>query len=112
MLPIKYKNGLFNRIKIFFNNIFKKKPIINENIEDIKENKVEINPKENEFYKMKVASNKVKIKNDILTLIDNNPELINTLPIEKLKALEGIYDEMIEENDRKIKKLKREFVWK
>ena len=100
-LPIKYKDG-------FFSNIFKKKSVINELSEDIKENKVEINSKENEFDKMKLSSSKVKVKDDILTLIDNNPELINTLSIDKLKELDSMYDEIIEENDRKIKKLKRE----
>jgi hypothetical protein len=107
-LPIKYTDGFFNKIKMFFSNIFNKKTIINETSEEVKHNKVEINSKENEFDKMKTSSNKVKIKEDILTLIDNNPELINTLSIEKLEELDSMYDEIIEENDRKINKLKRE----
>ncbi len=104
-LPIKYKDGLFNKIKMFFSNFIKKKPAIEE---PIKENKVEISSKETEFDKMKVASNKVKIKEDILTLIERYPELIDSLSIDKLKELDSMYDEIIEENDRKIKKLKRE----
>ena len=107
-LPIKYKDGFFSKIKMFFSNIFKKNTIINEPIEEIKENKVEISSKENEFDKMKVASSKVKIKDDILTLIDNNPELINTLSIDELRELDSMHDEIIKENDRKINKLKRE----
>jgi len=110
-LPIKYKDGFFNKIKIFFISIFKKNTIVNEQIEEIKENKVEISSKETEFDKMKVASSKVKVKDDILTLIDNNPELINTLSIDKLKELDSMYDEIIAENDRKINKLKREIAW-
>ena len=107
-LPIKYKDGLFSKIKIFFSNILKKNSIIFETIEEDEHNKVGINSKETEFDKIKVASNKVKIKDDILTLIENNPELINTLSIDKLKQLDSMYDEIIEENDRKINKLKRE----
>lgn len=107
-LPIKYKDRVFGRIKMFFSNLFKKKPIINESIKEIKENKININSKETEFSKMKVASNQLKIKEDILTLIDKNPKLIETLSIEKLKALGSMYDEIIEKNDRKIRQLKRE----
>lgn len=109
-LPIKYKDGFLSKIKMFFSSIFKKNTSVNEPIEEIKENKVEISSKENEFDKMKVASSKVKIKDDILTLIDTNPELINTLSIDKLKELDSMYDEIIAENDRKINKLKREIV--
>ena len=107
-LPIKYKNRIFSRIKIFFSNLFKKKSIINESIKEIKENKPDINSKETEFPKMKLASNQLKIKEDILTLIDKNPKLIDTLSIDKLKELDSMYDEIIEKNDRKIRQLKRE----
>lgn len=107
-LPIKYKDGLFSKIKMFFSNLFQKKPIIDKSIKEIKENKLDINSKETEFNKMKVSSNKVMIKEEILTLIEKNPELIDTLSIEKLKELDSMYDEIIEKNDRKIRKLKRE----
>ena len=62
----------------------------------------------NEFKKMKVASNRVRIKEDILTSVEKNPHLIKIFSIEKLNELDTMYDEIIEKNDRKIKQLRRE----
>lgn len=107
-LPIKYEDGFFSKIRKFFSNVFKKKSVTTEQLEVIKEKEVEINTNESDFAKMKVASNRVRIKEDILTLVEKNPELIENLSIEKLKELDKMYDEIIEKNDRKIKQLKRE----
>lgn len=107
-LPIKYEEGFFRKIKKFFGNIFKKSVVAEKQPEVIKEDKKEINNNGTEFVKMKLASNKIKIKEDILTLIEKNPSLIETLSIGKLKELEKMYNEIIEKNDRKIKQLKRE----
>jgi len=104
-LPIKYKEGIFSRIKKFFSGLLKKDSIV---IEKYEEEKVEVVHKEDEFEKMRVASNKVKIKDDILSMIEKNPELIETLSIDKLIELDHMYDQIIEANDRKIKRLKRE----
>ena len=106
-LPIKYENGFFFKIKNFFSNIFRKNYDVVEEHEIIKGNKIEINNIESEFAKMKRASNKAKIKEDIFTLIEKQPELIETLSIDKLKVLSDICNKIIEENDRKIKQLKR-----
>ena len=106
-LPIKYENGFFFKIKNFFRNIFRKKYDVVEEFEIIKENKTEINNVESEFERMKQISNKAKIEEDIFALIEKHPELIETLSIDKLKVLSDICNKIIEENDRKIKQLKR-----
>ena len=109
-LPIKYENGFFFKIKNFFSNIFRKNyAVVKEKNEIIKENKTEIVNIESEFEKMKSASNKAKIEEDIFTLIEKHPELIETLSIDKLKVLSDICNKIIEENDRQIKKLNRKF---
>jgi len=79
-----------------------------EQFEVIKQDKIEINTNESDFDKMKVASNRVRIKEDILILVEKNPALIENLSLDKLKELDKMYDEIIEKNDRKIKQLKRE----
>lgn len=109
-LPIKYKDNLFVKIKKFFSNVLKNNSTATEQVKVIKENEIEINTNESEFDKIKLASNRVKIKEDILILVEKNPKLIETLSIDKLKELNKMYDEIIERNDRKIKRLKREIV--
>jgi len=107
-LLIKYENNFFNKIKKFFSKILKKEPPIVNQVEVIKCNKIEVGTKVDEFDKMKKASKKAKIKEDILMLIEGNPQLLDTLSIDKLKELDQMYDEVIEKNDRKIKQLQRE----
>lgn len=107
-LPIKYEGGFFSKLKRFLNSVLKKHSVTAQQLGVLKENKVEISTNESDFDKMKAASNRVRIKEDILTLIEKNPALIESLPIDKLKELEKMYDEIIEKNDRKIKQLKRE----
>lgn len=108
-LPVKYKESLFSKIKKIFSNAFRKNiVVIPKHHEVVKKNKFEMNANDYILDKMKAESNRVKIKEDILTLIEKNPELIKTLSIESLKELESMYDEIIEKNERKIKQLKRE----
>ena len=107
-LPVKYENNFFSKFKTFFGNIFIKNSSVIKHNEVIKEVTPQVGTKENEFTKMKIASNKVKLKEDILGMIEKNPQLLETLSVDKLKELDRMYDEIIERNDRKIKQLKRE----
>lgn len=107
-LPIKYEGRFFNKIKNFFYRLFKKDVIVEECNIDIKENKIETNIQESEIENMKKISNKEKAKDEIVDLIEKNPEVLKTLSLEQLKKIDSIYDEIIKENDRKINKLKRE----
>lgn len=104
-LPEKYKDSFFIKVKRFFNNIFCRKSSDKKIDQELK---VEVKIKENEFNKMKEISNKSKLKEEILDIIEKKPELIETLSVERLRELDRMYDEIILENDRKINKLKRE----
>lgn len=114
-LPKKYKNSFFIYIKKFFAGIFRKKQEqVTDKMNDI-EQKVDMKTKQvestedkNELEKMKVLSNEIKLKEDIISLIEKNPALLDTLSIERLEELEKMYDMIIEKNEMKIKKLKRE----
>ena len=63
--------------------------------------------KENIFEKMRKATKQVEIKEDILAIIDKKPQVINTLSLKNLKALDKMYDDIIEKNDLEIRRLKR-----
>lgn len=114
-LPKKYKNSFFIYIKKFFAGIFRKKQEqvtykmndIEQKV-DMKTKQVESTEDKNELEKMKVLSNEIKLKEDIISLIEKNPALLDTLSIERLEELEKMYDMIIEKNEMKIKKLKRE----
>ena len=105
-LPKKYENSFFTKIKTFFSNIFIKKNNVVEAKKIIQKEIIENKTKE--LDKMKELSNKSKIKEDILAIVKENPELIKTMPIENLKELNRMCADIIEKNDREIKKLKRE----
>ena len=105
-LPEKYENNFFRKIKILFTNVFRNNKVTAED-KTVQDNGVEIKSVEFEFPKTKTLSNKARVKKDILGLIEKDPELINTLSLERLRELNSMYDEIIEENNRKINKLKR-----
>ena len=106
-LPQKYEESFIFKIKRFFSNLFGKKNIQKEEINPIvKEEKKEIHIKENSIEKMKQESNRVHLEEDILKIVEKNPELIENLTISQLEKLNDMYDKTIEENDRKIQRLK------
>ena len=110
---IVYKENFISKIKKFFKNLFGNKKrkddnieiVVNENIKEI-----DINKKEENFLKdIKVdtdVSDRVIKKKTFLEEIDGNVEMLNMLSIDRLKKLEKYYDDVIKENDAKIKKLK------
>ena len=105
-LPDKYNENFRVKIKRFFSSFFKKKNI-EENKEVQKENNDKIMDNSiNEIKKMKEESKKAQLKEDILEMTKNNPKLIETLSTAQLKELNNMYDKVIEENNRKIDKLK------
>ena len=106
-LPEKYKNSFFVRIRRFFSSAFGKKQVVTE--EKIVEKTVQapVSNKENVFETMKKGSQQVAIKEDILTMVDKNPQLINTLSLANLKELDKMYDDIIEKNNLEIRKLER-----
>ena len=106
-LPEKYKNSFFTRIRRFFSSAFGKKQVVTE--EKIVEKTVQapVLTKENVFETMKKGSQQVAIKEDILTMVDKNPQLINTLSLANLKELDKMYDDIIAKNNLEIRKLER-----
>lgn len=97
------QNNIFYKIKLFFIKLFK---INSEEILSIEAPKIE---KHNEFREN--LEKQVKLQNnktDILDKIENTPELILTLPVERLKQLSELYDEQLLEVELKIKKLKNQ----
>lgn len=108
-----YKESFISKIKDFFKKLFgNKKQEYNsiQTISDEKEQEIKTNVKEDGFLKeIKVnsnVSNKVIKKNTFLEEVDGNAEALNLLSISRLKKLEQYYDEIIKQNDAKIKKLK------
>jgi len=55
---------------------------------------------------MKKASKRVDLEEDIIKIVEKNPDLIDNLTILQLEKLNEMYDKIIEENDRKIQRLK------
>jgi len=109
-LPKKYEKGFFEKIKNFFLDIFSMKKVeINKVEENNLEKNNEIKEREqiNYFEEMKEVSKKEHIKQDIVSIIDKNPELIKTLSLLQLKELNKIYKKIIEEIEKNIKKLEK-----
>lgn len=98
---IKYKESIIDKIKNFFKGIFKKP----------EENTVEIKKEVDDSFinEIKVDEkivNSVIEKNNFLKEIEGNEEALNKLSIERLKKLEEYYDNIIKQNEQKIKQLK------
>lgn len=111
-LPQKYNNGIFSKIKRFFLGLFgKSKENVSKSSVNIIENELrsatikEDNPIKNSIDIMREQNVKNREKEELLLQIEKNPDLINEWPVEKLKKLEAIYDEKIEEYDKEIAKL-------
>lgn len=111
---IKYKESFISKIKRFFFNLFKGKKethvqeTSNEIDDDVK--KTNFDEEENKFFNdLKVDScyvDEFMAKKKFLKYIDGNVEALNLLSVDRLKKLEEYYDEIIKENEIKIKKLK------
>lgn len=108
---IKYKESFISKIKRFFFNLFKGKKethvqeTSNEIDDDVK--KTNFDEEENKFFNdLKVDSCYVDEFMAKKKFIDGNVEALNLLSVDRLKKLEKYYDEIIKENEIKIKKLK------
>ena len=109
---IEYKESIISKIKYFFKNIFRKKEVNNYYMpnESIKKLKQEEKNSQNNFIDdIKVETsitNEIFERNKFLKEIDGNKDALNMLSIDRLKKLEIYFDSFIEENEKKIKKLK------
>lgn len=104
-LPIIYKNNFINKIKNRCLKIFFKKQNATE--DNIEYATLYSLPKEDNFFQMKQEIKTIKLREEIIDIIDKNPEFIENLTVTQLKELNKIYDRLIEEEKRKNIKLKR-----
>ena len=102
-LPEKYKSNIFHKIRSFIRNIFMKEARV-----EIKEvHKEEVNIKsDNVINNLIKEKNKTKVKEEIFSIINKNPNALEGLSTERLYELTKLYDEKILENDREIRYLK------
>jgi len=108
------ENNIFVKIKKFFYNLkdrfFKNKEIVNEvNVEqDITENqKVENNFRKEIKIDVKDSANPTA-KKDLLEELNGNIEKLELLSTDRLRKLEKYYDNVIKQNEIRIKKLNAE----
>ena len=110
---IKYKESFIMKIRNFFKRIFSKKDNQYNSIQE--QTNLNISESNNEEKKDNFISelivedkeiNNVIKKDNFLREIEGNEEMLNILSIDRLKKLEKYYDNVIAENDKKIKKLK------
>ena len=110
---IEYKESFITKIRKFFKRLFGKKDHqynsiqdkTNENISEV----IKDAKKENFTSELSVDDKKIKNvieKENFLKEIEGNAEKLNMLSIDRLQKLEKYYDNIIAENDKKIKKLK------
>ena len=109
-LPIEFKKGILYKIKIFFKELFTKKNI-QPNVQTIDRNTLNEPSKEN--FKNKVYVPEIEsiqreknTKESIINMVEKNPKLLETMSIVNLKKLTQLYDEIIENNNKKIRLLK------
>ena len=111
---IEYKESFISKIKKFLKRIFGKNDIQNNNLKE-KSNKVPNQEEKSNYQNNFVNGIKIEVKdtntsikrNNFLKELEGNEEALNMLSIEKLKKLEKYYDSIIEQNNEKIKKLKK-----
>lgn len=117
---IEYKESFISKIKNFFKNLFGKKEEQNsysyqENIDEIKQEKIEAEQHEFDSNKKQFinnirvdsnVNNKVVERKNLLKQFEGNEEALNMLSIDRLKKLEKYYADIIKQNEEKIKKLK------
>lgn len=107
---IPYKNTVFNKIKLFFRNIFKKKDIVptteSEKIDLPPNNKIDFEQT------IKVDSNeinqvykKMEIE-DFIDDLEKHPEKLKNLSTDRLLTLEKYVNKELKEYNEKIEKLK------
>ncbi len=108
-LPVLYKNGLFFKLKNFFKSLFKSKAQkseeINPNKEIIQELKDNAEFSKNLKYEIENKVSEEYKKREFIDKIEENPELLNELSVDRLKKLVNYYDEIILDYKDKIKKI-------
>ena len=113
-LPIKYKKGLFDKIKKFLNRLFRIEKESGNNITIVKQSN---NSEETESFKENIKSSEtnkrieeITAKRTIINMVEENQEVLEKLSTKNLMNLTNMYDEIIQENNRKIELLKKKAI--
>ena len=110
---IEYKESFITKLRKFFKKLFGKKDnqynIIQEKTNENVSESINDEKKDNFISELRVEDkeiNNIVKKGNFLKEIEGNAEKLNMLSIDRLKKLEKYYDNVIAENDKKIKKIK------
>lgn len=110
---IEYKENFIMKIRNFFKRLFGKEYNQYNNIQEKSNVNISesINEENKDSFITELSVDDKKINNVIekkkfLQEIEGNEEKLNMLSIDRLQKLVKYYDSIIEENDKKIKKLK------
>lgn len=110
---IEYKPNLISKIRSFFRKLFHSSNSSFDNTQIIsRTNDRETDKSSNKkdfIAEIKIDTNdidKVYKKKEFLDEINGNEEALNMLSVDRLKELSKYYDQMIEQNNLKIQKLK------
>ena len=113
-LPQEYNNGFLYKIKSFFKNLFHMNKEITNDDTSTNQTNIEINEDNKAFVNELKVDNNVSTntsisdeekEDTIFKRIEENPDLLNDLSIEKLAEIERIYDKKISELDANINKI-------
>ena len=96
---IEYKENFISKVKKIFTRD-------EEQHNSIRERNVKENKKKQESFANEIKVDTLIKKNDFLKEIEGNEEGLNMLSIDRLEKLEKYYDDIIEQNNKKIKRLK------
>lgn len=107
-LPKKYKKNFLKKILNFFAEKFWKK----ESVHKYSENEGEINFKANYDISIELKKNtkNEEIKTRIIEIIEEKPEILETLQESRLQIISDIYDEKIQKIKNEINILKKEII--
>lgn len=106
-LPQKSENSFFSKMKNFFKKLFyKENNSIGQNAE-VKKDK-EIN-QSNTILEMRKESQNLRLKDDILEIVEKNPDIIDSLSKENLERLDKLCDDEIIKLDKELEELKLKY---
>ena len=96
---IEYKENFISKVKKIFTRD-------EEQHNSIRERNVKENKKKQDSFANEIKVDTLIKKNDFLKEIEGNEEGLNMLSIDRLEKLEKYYDDIIEQTNKKIKRLK------
>ena len=96
---IEYKENFISKVKKIFTRD-------EEQHNSIRERNAKENKKNQDSFANEIKVDTLIKKNDFLKKIEGNEEGLNMLSIDRLEKLEKYYDDIIEQNNKKIKRLK------